>query len=557
MQGLASMDAGQWLGVAGLLIILPLVAWFERRPATWHLGFATVILFFGLTHLLLPGRTMALWTTLALVATIGAVSKLKYRQLGFNLLAGDLNHLAPSSFRGVLADHAKMVVPALFGMAAVAALTVTIDMMLDEPATPLPIRLEVFAAAACLYLITFRSSGGTSRFRFQLLTQDRAHLSAFVASLFGAGPSRRPAFVDIDAEPSPLLPPAPAKQPPGDPLPHIIMVLHESTFDPRRFGLPVDDCFARFFSPTAGLSGTLNVEVFGGSSLQSEFSILTGLSTRSFGSDSRYVFHLLDGRIRHSLPLHLSAIGYSHAYLSCDSPSFLNRGSFYRSVGLTDVAYAETLPPPFDGERWRREHHDEQLYDHALGSLQEQAASGKPCFLSISTLMNHGDHHRRVFADDLHTGIRREADAAAGSAEYGEYMVRLAETVRTYEAFRARLDATLDGHPAIVVRFGDHQPSFTASMTGRPPSDPMLYETFYTIEAVNCALPQAVVAPPALDVAYLSTLTLLAAGAPLDPVFATRAALLEAEPATYFDPDNRLKRRFHRALVEAGMIDLS
>lgn len=135
------------------------------------------------------------------------------------------------------------------------------------------------------------------------------------------GPSRRPAFVDIDAEPSPLLPPAPAKQPPGDPLPHIIMVLHESTFDPRRFGLPVDDCFARFFSPTAGLSGTLNVEVFGGSSLQSEFSILTGLSTRSFGSDSRYVFHLLDGRIRHSLPLHLSAIGYSHAYLSCDSPS--------------------------------------------------------------------------------------------------------------------------------------------------------------------------------------------------------------------------------------------
>ncbi|MDX8495380.1 hypothetical protein RFN29_27860 [Mesorhizobium sp. VK22B] len=49
--------------------------------------------------------------------------------------------------------------------------------------------------------------------------------------------------------------------------------------------------------------------------------------------------------------------------------ALLNRGSFYRSVGLTDVAYAETLPPPFDGERWRREHHDEQLYDHALGSL--------------------------------------------------------------------------------------------------------------------------------------------------------------------------------------------
>ncbi|RRH99227.1 hypothetical protein EH240_18485 [Mesorhizobium tamadayense] len=554
---MASLDAGQWLGVVGLLIVLPLVAWFERRPATWHLGFATVILFFGLTHLLLPGRTRALWTTLALAATIGAVSKLKYRQLGFNLLAGDLYHLAPSSFRGVLADHARVIVPALFGMAVIAALTVTIDMMLDEPARPLPIRLAVFGAAACFYLITFRSSGGTSRFRFQLLTQDRAHLSAFVASLFGAGPSRRPAFVDIDAEPLPLLPPVPAKQPSGEPLPHIIMILHESTFDPRRFGLPIGEAFQRFFSPPGGLSGTLNVEVFGGSSLQSEFSILTGLSTRSFGTDSRYVFHLLDGRIRHSLPPYLSAIGYSLSYLSCDGPSFLNRGSFYRSIGLDDVAYAETLPLPFDGERWRREHHDEQLYDHALGLFQKQAAGGEPCFLSISTLMNHGDHRRRVFPEDHHAGLRREADAAVGSAEYGEYVVRLAETVGAYDAFRAKLDAILDGHPAIIVRFGDHQPSFTAAMSGRPPSDPALYESFYAIEAMNCALPPDLAAPLALDVAYLSTLALQAAGMPLDPVFATRAALLRDNPAIYFDPASTRKRRFHRALVEAGMVDLS
>jgi hypothetical protein len=44
---------------------------------------------------------------------------------------------------------------------------------------------------------------------------------------------------------------------------------------------------------------------------------------------------------------------------------------------------------------------------------------------------------------------------------------------------------------------------------------------------------------------------------PLDPVFATRAALLKEDPATYFDIASRKKRRFHRALVEAGMIDLA
>jgi hypothetical protein len=43
----------------------------------------------------------------------------------------------------------------------------------------------------------------------------------------------------------------------------------------------------------------------------------------------------------------------------------------------------------------------------------------------------------------------------------------------------------------------------------------------------------------------------------LDPVLATRAALLKDDPATYFDIASTTKRRFHRALVEGGMVDLA
>jgi hypothetical protein len=557
MQSLASWEADQWLGLTGLVLAVSLVAWLERRPSTWHLGFATLFLLFGAIHLLFPGMTTALWTTLALVATIGLASKLKYRYLGFNLLAGDVYHIARNSFRGLLADHGRLVISFFSGMVTILVTVCLLAAILDEPAIALRQRVELFGAAACLYAIVFWASGGPARFRFHLLTQDRAHLSVFIASWLGAGLARQPAFIDIDPDALPLSAPVPANLAPGERPPHIIMILHESTFDPRHLNLPINERFERFFSPPDGLSGALHVDVFGGGTVQTEFSVLTGLSSLSFGSNSRFVSYLLTGRIRHSLPSLLTGIGYTASLVSCDGPKSFNCGYFYESIGIEQINYAKLLPPPFDAERWRREQHDEQLFDHALELFSDRAADGKPCFLSIMTLMNHGDHIRRIFQPELHAELRRNAVAQTGNAPYGEYTVRLAESVEAYETFRKGLVEKLKGQPAIIVRFGDHQPSFTATLSGLRSSDAALHKTFYAIEAVNTTLPPDLSAPPMLDVNYLSTLALLAARAPLDPVFATRAALLRNDPAVYFDPASRQKRRFHRALVEAGVVDLA
>ncbi|MEO5759562.1 MAG: sulfatase-like hydrolase/transferase [Mesorhizobium sp.] len=556
MQGLASWDAGQWLGGVGIAAALLLVAWLERRPATWHLGFATFFLLFGVIHLLFPGKIGAMWTTLVLVAVIGAASKLKYRYLGFNLLAGDISHLATSGLRRLLKDYRRLVFLYVSGAVVILASLGAFAAVLREPADSLKERLEIVSAAALLYVILFVAGGGSRRFRFHLLTQDRAHLSVFMASWFRVGLSQ-PAFVDIDPDPLPLLSPLPPRQTAGERRPHIIMILHESTFDPRRFGLPIDDMFEPFFSPEGSLSGALHVDVFGGGTQQTEFSALTGLSSLSFGMNSRFVYYLLTGRIRHSLPSFLADAGYLVSHVSCDAPASFNCGHFYKSIGIEHVSHAEMLPPPFDTGRWEREQHDQQLFDHALGLFSDRAALGKPCLLSIMTLMNHGDHVRRIFPPERHEELRREAVAATGDAQYGEYIVRLAESVEAYGAFREGLHERLDGQPAIIIRYGDHQPSFTAQLTGLPPSDPALYKTFYAIEAVNCSLPSDLTAPPILDVTYLSTLALLAAQIPLDPVFTTRAALLNKDPSAYFDLASAPKRRFHRALVEAGLVDLA
>jgi hypothetical protein len=47
------------------------------------------------------------------------------------------------------------------------------------------------------------------------------------------------------------------------------------------------------------------------------------------------------------------------------------------------------------------------------------------------------------------------------------------------------------------------------------------------------------------------------AGLPLDEIFATRASLLEHCGGAYFASASERKRRFHRTLVDLGMIDVA
>lgn len=61
---------------------------------------------------------------------------------------------------------------------------------------------------------------------------------------------------------------------------------------------------------------------------------------------------------------------------------------------------------------------------------------------------------------------------------------------------------------------------------------------------------------PNLDIAFLGTLALQHAGLPLDPIFATRASLREQCGETYFASGSERKRRFHRTLVNLGVIDI-
>jgi hypothetical protein len=82
------------------------------------------------------------------------------------------------------------------------------------------------------------------------------------------------------------------------------------------------------------------------------------------------------------------------------------------------------------------------------------------------------------------------------------------------------------------------------------------FRTFYAIEAINMDSDHLVAGHGRnLDIAFLGTIALQQAGVPLDPIYATRASLLDACGEAYFASDSDAKRRFHRTLVDLGSID--
>ena len=90
-----------------------------------------------------------------------------------------------------------------------------------------------------------------------------------------------------------------------------------------------------------------------------------------------------------------------------------------------------------------------------------------------------------------------------------------------------------------------------------PPDPRRQFRTFYAIETLNVAVDGLAGQGADLDIAFLGTIALQQAGLPLDGVFATRASLLEHCGDAYFASPSERKRRFHRTLVELGMINLA
>ena len=200
--------------------------------------------------------------------------------------------------------------------------------------------------------------------------------------------------------------------------------------------------------------------------------------------------------------------------------------------------------------------------DAAIGAHTERiAGNAAPRFLYALTNFNHGPHSRRLAASGRFQRERAFAAASLPDAHYAEYYARLVETAETWSGLKSELAMRFPGRPILIIHYGDHQPVMTRRIEAKLklPIDPgRQFRTFYAIEALNYG-PNRLVAGRGkdLDIAFLGTVALQQAGLPLDEIFATRASLLEQCGEFYFASSSERKRRFHRTLVDLGVIDVA
>src|SRR5215510_2459933 len=338
--------------------------------------------------------------------------------------------------------------------------------------------------------------------------------------------------------------------------PHIILVHDESSFDIRAVpGIKVPPGYGRHFRSFDGKARKLLVEGAGGPSWYTEYNVLSGLSSRSYGRFQFFVTRIAAGRVERGLPRSLQRCGYSTHAIYPVNGGFLAASSYYKGVGIENFVDGAVLGSSvFEPDRF--------YFDFAASMIEHERRRG-PMFLYVYLTANHFTWDYPFHEELTPTGWR---DPANAMPEVNEYLRRQAMSERDYEAFLARLKHDFPGEEFLIVRYGDHQPDFAKHLI--EPSldawdlgerllgfDPRYYTTYYAIDAVNFTPVAMGSALDMLDAPYLPLIVQEAAGVPLNPSFAEQKRILERCAGLFYGcGDGAEARRFNRALIEAGLI---
>jgi hypothetical protein len=337
--------------------------------------------------------------------------------------------------------------------------------------------------------------------------------------------------------------------------PNIIMIHDESSFDIRQAqGIKVQPGYGSHFKSYDGVERTFLAESNGGPSWFTEYNVLAGLSSRSFGRFSYFVTRIASHRIERGLPLALRRCGYSTLSLYPAFGAFMSARNFQTTTGIQHFYDAHDLGA-------RDVEPDSFFYDKALQLMSEQQAPSAPLFAFVYLAANHFPWETR-FRPDLMPFWHRPGNEPV----VDEYLRRQAMSAGDYSAFIAGLKKKFPAQPFLIVRYGDHQPEFSPHILDPDLDeagigkklmdyDPRYYATYYAIDAVNFEPVKSPAVMETIDAAYLPLVIQEAAGIPLDPSFEEQKSIMLRCGGKFYDcKDGAEARRFNRLLIDAGMI---
>jgi phosphoglycerol transferase MdoB-like AlkP superfamily enzyme len=338
--------------------------------------------------------------------------------------------------------------------------------------------------------------------------------------------------------------------------PHIILIHQESVMPPSHFPqISYDKSLDPFFRSFDGKLHKLRVETYGGASWLTEFSVLAGVSTYSFGGMRTFVQALMQGKIHDTLPQNLARCGYRNSVFYPVPKDFVSNGRFYAATGMPEIFDFKAQGAKRYNER------DKFYYGNALKYFEEQLGQSKtPLFTFIITSATHLPYQ---YTYDP------EVDVPGGGPgtdpEMSEYLRRLGMAKMDYDEFKGELARRFPNERFLIVQYGDHQPVATRTLLGfdakltaedvkMEPDNPG-YVTYYSIDGVHYDPPPMPTAET-LEVPYLGAVLLDAARLPLSDDYQERMRLMKLCDGRYYtcaQKDEILG--FHRRLIDSGLVE--
>jgi Sulfatase len=540
-------------------IIALALAYYHWRYEGWR---ETIIFASAITAALVSALTLVTRRLLFSVAIVAAViamiviaSDIKRRYVEMVLHAYDIVFYLTSfsTIRFLWVDHSTYLLAILASFAGTIALG---RYLYRTDCTRVPRHISAVAAALFVATAIWASYAKGER-KNTLFYWDNQYVASFYSSwsetletlvrgqlLEALADQRKPLFK------------IPTVCDPAEKPPHIILIHQESVVPPSYFPtVSYDKSLDPFFKSFDGKLYPLRTETYGGASWLTEFSVLAGVSTYSFGGMRTFVQSLMQGKIHDTLPESLARCGYRNSVFYPVPKDFVGNGRFYTAVGMPEIFDFKAQGAKRYNER------DKFYYNNVLTHIEKHIATSKqPVFNFVLTSATHLPYGFAYDAD-----VQVAGGGAGSDPEMHEYLRRLGMARMDYDEFRAELGRRFPAEKFLIVQYGDHQPVATRTMLGFDKSyssedmklapDSPGFITYYAIDGINYT-PPPMPNVPTLDVPYLGAVLLDAARLPMSDAYKERLRLLGVCNGRYFtcaQKDEILG--FHRRLMDSGLVD--
>jgi phosphoglycerol transferase MdoB-like AlkP superfamily enzyme len=238
-------------------------------------------------------------------------------------------------------------------------------------------------------------------------------------------------------------------------MPNIIMIMSEAFWDPSVMENVTfnKDPLPNFHRLSAvHPSGNLIVPVFGGSTANTEFEVLTGLSTHFLPPGSIPYKNLVKSPLP-ALPFTLRSAGYETIALHMYHNWYYNRDEVYRLFGFDRFVSLEFFPKPVKDMMYYR---DDEMIDEILKQVKRR---DKPNFIFAVTMQNHGPY--RTDAKKYYATVEVSLKGDKAFTKESENILEFyADNLVEADKQLGRLTESLQkiDEPSVVVFFGDHLP---------------------------------------------------------------------------------------------------